>query len=740
MKYFKTFPFGVTYQHWPDPSITMEERDRDIRTISEYGLNHVWLSVHWAKVEKTPGHYDFSEIDYMVGLAKKYGLKVHLVLEGYRGGEEGPPPMWLLKNYKDIYVEYGGESWDIERFARKICLNHPVVRDRVRRFFEAVAEHFREEDAILLYNIHWEPNFVCQCKYTLEEYVKWLKVKYGSIENLRKAWSAPNVEDWNDIIEFKLGMGLGFPYATPVLDWRAFCFHNLANIIGEGVKILKSRDPNHPVLCHPILSMIPLQYSVTAGVDDWLIAERVDILGTSFYPTIPTGRGPLKPDVHGWLWAETLDALRCAAGDKPLYIAELQTHHRSRYHPLDRFSPSQLYMLCWMCIAHGAKGITMWKWRPFLRGLQLSGRGLTLYNGTPTGRAEAVKKVGAILKKYSNIFLDMKPMKADVAILFNPMTYVKLLYLTGNPSLVEYSITSINGFYKALWESHMPVDFIRPEDITSGKLNTYKVLYMPFCISLERNVAEKIMEFVKAGGFLVADSPCAVTDDFEIDCYKVMPGAGLDELFKCREVDLYAGLDASPSRAIYAETYAANSAINVRITTLHPALPYLEVGSTFSGSLYKEQLEVLPGGEVLGIFDDGAPALIASQHGRGATVFIGTCIGRSYFRYGEGNVKRLIAGFAKWAGVDERVKILEAQGGPIDLMLHDHDSGKVLFVINLGERTSSVKLGVKLPEEEYKCLSLIEDEEVAIRYENGLLVIRAQMPPLGVKIYHLAER
>lgn len=738
MKLFKEFPFGVTYQHWPDPSVTRDEWDEDLKRISDCRLNHVWLSIHWAKVERRKGEYDFLDIDERVEIAKKHGLKVHLVLEGYRGGEEGLPPTWLVKNYKDIFVEYEGER-GIERIARKICLNHPVVRENVKKFFEAVAEHFREEEAILLYNIHWEPNFVCWCKYTLEEYVKWLKDKYGSIERLGRAWSAPNIEEWDDIVEFKPGIGLGFPYTTPTLDWRYFCLHNVANIIREGAEALRSKDQNHPVLCHPILSMIPLAYSVMVGVDDWLIAKSVDVLGTSFYPTIPSGRGPLRPEVDAWLWAEILDALRCAAGKKPLFIAELQTHYRSRYHVLDRISPDQLYMLCWMCIAHGVKGITMWKWRPFLRGPQLSGRGLTLHDGTLTERAEAVKRVGAVLKKYSDIFLESKPVKSEATILFNPMAYIKLLYLADNPLTAEYCITSINGFYKALWKSQIPVDFIRPEEILEGKLDRYRILYMPFTICLNSDVAERIVEFVKSGGFLVADSPCAVTDDFEVECYKVMPGAGLDQLFRCRELDLYAGLDTAPSRTIYHETPQTSSGISICITATHRALPYLEVGSTLSGSLYKEQLKVLPEGEVLGVFDDGTPAIILSRHNNGGTVFISTCIGRSYFKYSEENTRKLIAGFAEWAGVIKPVEVLKAQATPMDLMLHNYGDDKVLFAINLGKEPLSVKLGVRLAEGEYGCLSLTDDEEVPVCYENSLLTIRAQIPPLGVKVYYLKK-
>jgi beta-galactosidase len=623
-----------------------------------------------------------------------------------------------------------------------ICQNHPAVKEGVRKFFENTAEYFKDEDAILLYNMYWEPNvwgpaFTCKCEYTMKEYVKWLKAKYGSLEKLQKAWSLP-IEDWDDIVEFKPEMGLGFPYRTAILDWRSFCFYNFANIIKEGTEAIKRKDPNHPVLSHPVLSMVPFSYTVMSGTDDWLLAKSVDILGTSYYPTIPTNRGPLKPETEGWLYAEMLDALRCAAQEKPFYIAELQTHYRSRYHPLDRFSPEDLSLLCWMSVAYGAKGITMWKWRPFLRGLQLSGRGLTSFDGIPNERAEAVSKVGAILKKHSRLFLDMEPAKAEAAILFNPMTYVKLIYITQVPEMIEYAITSINGFYKALWESNAPVDFIRPEDIREGKLNNYKILYMPFAINLDKDLAEKIIDFVHRGGFVVADSPCALTDDFEYAGYKVMPGAGLDELFRCREIDLFSGLDNAPSKTIYLEKEVPDSGITINITASHPALRDIEVGSTLHGSLYKEKLKVLPGGEILGTFEDGSPAIIASSYGKGGAIFAGTCLGRSYFKYNEETCRKIITGVLKWAGVMRPVEIMEAYGGKtINLRLHNYEKDKILFVLNLSKKHASLKLGLRLPGGKYSCSSLMENVEVPVSYENGFLTIKSDVPSLDVKIYYV---
>lgn len=113
-------------------------------------------------------------------------------------------------------------------------------------------------------------------------------------------------------------------------------------------------------------------------------------------------------------------------------------------------------------------------------------------------------------------------------------------------------------------------------------------------------------------------------------------------------------------------------------------------------------------------------------------------MGRSFFKYNEENTRRLISGFASWAGVVRPVEVLEIYGGgPLDLTLHDYDGEKILFAINLGGKRSLSKLGVRFPKNRYSCSSLIDATEIPIRYENDILAIKADIPPLATKIFYL---
>ena len=89
----KFIPFGFQYYRAPTPERT--EWARDLNNIAAYGYNTVKYWIQWRWNEPKKGEYDFSDIDELMDLAEKNGLKVVLntILE--------VTPVWLDKEYPD---------------------------------------------------------------------------------------------------------------------------------------------------------------------------------------------------------------------------------------------------------------------------------------------------------------------------------------------------------------------------------------------------------------------------------------------------------------------------------------------------------------------------------------------------------------------------------------------------------------------------------------------------------------
>ena len=86
-------PFGFQYYRAPTPEKT--EWESDLKNIAAYGYNTVKYWIQWRWNEPVKGEYDFSDIDALMDLAQKYGLKVVLntILE--------VSPVWLDRELPD---------------------------------------------------------------------------------------------------------------------------------------------------------------------------------------------------------------------------------------------------------------------------------------------------------------------------------------------------------------------------------------------------------------------------------------------------------------------------------------------------------------------------------------------------------------------------------------------------------------------------------------------------------------
>ena len=63
-----------------------------------------------------------------------------------------------------------------------------------------------------------------------------------------------------------------------------------------------------------------------------------------------------------------------ASGREGFLISEMQTHIQALFNPDTAVRPFELKQWCMEGVAHGARGLIYWMWRPFRKGLQTLGR------------------------------------------------------------------------------------------------------------------------------------------------------------------------------------------------------------------------------------------------------------------------------------------------------------------------------------------------------------------------------
>lgn len=675
------FPFGALYGM---PPIWGTDFQQDLRVMKEHNFNILRVAMPWASIEISPDKYDFSLFDELFSKANEYGIKIIPHFDTH-------PPKWIAQTLTEgVPVVFGVPT----------CQDQPNLNKGLTKYISAVVNRYKDNPALYAWILRNEPHpHLCFCQYTIKKYREWLKEKYGTIEALNQVWRSNTVSTTSRTIS--MGKYSNFEEIEPPrlepwewgnptawIDWRAFSCDNFTDHLKWISDVVKELDPIHPT-----------QGNVggSRAVSLWDIAKNVDITGISNYNYEPS------------LFSYKTDLIRSSTKNGIYWISEMQGG------PSKRFAPSgkDVAIHAWQAVGRGAKGIFYWSWRPRLWGRENGEFGLCMMDGTPTERVQEAGKVADIINSHSDIFSKSTIVPSEVAIFYSLPNQL-LSYGEKKENLANEE--ALKGCYRALWKQNIQADFVTPEEIKEGILDKYRVLYLPFAYAMSAQTGEKIKEFVNNGGSVFADAQCAVKDEHGLS-YLITPGAGLDELFGCRVKDfLYC-------QRVSIQVVEAVSDIS------------LGSGDILTGNLIEERLENI-NGQVVGIFEDGNPAIISRKFGKGQAMIVGTHMAESYFKYGESSTGNLISGFARSAGVKPPVKI--SGGDKMECMMLENDNHKVVIIINHQEQQVVAKLEIKGDFREVEELTL--GETPAYSAKGAITDIYSDIGPKEVKVYLLTDR
>ena len=351
-------------------------------------------------------------------------------------------------------------------------------------------------------------------------------------------------------------------------------------------------------------------------------------------------------------------------------------------------------------------------WYPMTRGYESAGFGLAGLDGTPSERAKVAGAVGKIVSANMELFLEAKPPKADVAILYNVLANIMWTAMREKSTYIPSR--SLAGAYRPLFEENIPADYVHLDEVEQGALARYRVLYMPFSLMVTRKSAERIAEFVRNGGTVVAEARTGWNDEMGA-CGNAVPGFGLEDVFGCRETGA-CKVDDTVTLVMTPE--GAGCVASVRS------------GDELRGYGIKQALEVTaPSAHVVATFDDGAPAVVANRYGKGLAVLAGTFLSFAYETRRHVATGRFLASFAESAGVARPVIVeTAAPRGTVEARVLQSGLGTarethILFVFNHGGEPVTARFLVALGGLEGRGavagVNLVTSERVNVSVRNG---------------------
>lgn len=525
------FIYGTEFFRPPNPPRAL--RHEMLKAIAEeYKFNIIRIYCSWVYLNPVQGKFDFTEIEEVLNDCDQLGLKVLM------GAVIEEAPYWLEAAHPESrFVDALGAPQRLQTASinmsggwPSLCMDWAPVRDASESFLLELAKTVSKHASVYAYDVwnepHLEPSgghefnsstdqrLYCYCEKTIASFQNWLKQRYGTLEKLSEAW-VRRYPSW-DVIDPPRGPGSYVDW----VDWRRFMIERSTEEMRFRVKTLRSVD-THTILESHVFSQAAILPLALQAINPWRLAELMENWGLSDFP-----RWQGSPTYFG---AAQIELTRAAAAGKPFWITELQGGHGSNGIRRSRqMRPRDIRLWNWMLVAMGGKGIIYWCYLTEATGTESTGFGLVERDGSASERVFEAAQDHKLIQAQWEIIKDYTP-NPEVAILVDVDNALLTFAMSGNE---DASTQSFAGYYKALWNSDVLVDFIEPQGLLNSE--KYKLVIVPWHLIGKKETCDRLRQFVEAGGTLVLETGFASYDEHMVYS-PIVPACGLADIFGYRE-------------------------------------------------------------------------------------------------------------------------------------------------------------------------------------------------------------
>ena len=631
MKTFNGILYGGDYNpnQWP-----REIWDEDMRMFRDARINSATINVFsWAKIQPAEDRYDFSELDDMVDMLSRGNYEIVLATS------TGALPAWMAAKYPEVErTDYEGRH---HKFGHRhnACPNSPVFQKYSAALAGKLAERYGSNPQVKCWHISNEYGGECYCENCAGAFREWLQKKYGTIEELNKAWNMEfwghTIYDWEEIVlPNALGEGIGTEktaFAGISIDYRRFNSDSmLANFMAERDAI-REFDKETPITTNLM--------GTYKGLDYFKWAKEMDIVSWDNYPRYDT------PWSHTAMCHDLMRGLK----DAPFMLME-QTPSQQNWQPYNSLKrPGQMRAQSYQTLAHGADTIQFFQLRRSVGACEKFHGAVIEHVGTENTRVfREVKQLGEELEKLGGI-LPGSVNEAQVGVVFDWDNYWALEYTSG-PSVDLTYVPHIHEYYRYFYDRNIAVNMV-PVDADFSK---YKLIVAPVLYMVKDGMAQALEAFVEKGGTLVLTYMSGIvgqSDNVHLGGY---PGP----------LRRLAGVWVEEIDALAPEQF--NQVV-------------MDSGESCKCGLVCELMH-LEGAESLGTYGDdfykGMPAVTRNSFGKGHVYYVGT-------HMEEAGLDNIL----DKAAAEAEVESVVSGGEGLEIVCRKTKEGKKLyFVMNFGEQ------------------------------------------------------
>ena len=504
MKYY-----GVDYypEQWG-----MELVDEDLDNIVELGANLIRIGdFAWDRFEPEDRKYDFAFFDEVIEKAKKRNLHILMCVPG------ATVPSWLYHKHPEIMNE--DERGYRQPFGarRGHCYNNDIYIKKVTALARAMAEHYKDEKAIVAWQIEneigHEGSDMCYCDSCRKKFIDYLRNRYSDIDELNERWGTSfwthTYYDFEDIPLPRPSFTAQNPSLR--LEWERFRSLSAVNIIREMAEAVRSEDHNHPITHDFEGGTINKHFS------PFEVAKCLDFVSYNNYPVWGGQPAPMSDSDLAF----TVDFARGFKRDK-IWVTEAimgqQGHNDIGYAP----KPNEAKGWALSSLDHGVETIIFFRYRGFIKGAEQFCFGIL--------DADNVKR-----RKYyetQSFFNEAKDREieyphSDVCIVYD-YDAKSSMAIQRQSDVFDYE-KECQKLYRQLYIRKMNCDIISSDQ----DLDQYKLVILPYMIIMSDDFKNKLKDYVGRGGRVLMTARTAWKDtDNNLVFNKRLP-VDLDDLTGC---------------------------------------------------------------------------------------------------------------------------------------------------------------------------------------------------------------
>jgi beta-galactosidase len=352
-------------------------------------------------------------------------------------------------------------------------------------------------------------------------------------------------------------------------------------------------------------------------------------------------------------------------------------------------------------ISRGARAINFYAFYPMNAGYESGGYGMINLDGTLTERSRHAGEIARTVEQNADLLLQSRPEKAEVAIVFSPLTPLLGGYdEEGNRNAIHEAVA---GYHRMLFERNIPVEVLSSRELQQDNLQQYKLLIVPYPLMLTEAEAKTLKDYVANGGHLFTEARPGWVDERGHAQPKI-PGFGWDEMLGVREKQLIPGKEFIVKWG----------------------------NAQFKAMKFHEQFEVENKSAHAEAFAaDGTAIAFENRYHQGSAIIFGSFAGQENYEHPIA-MHPLAEILSRWAGLSRPDLHAAAL---VELRQMRASTGRLVFFFNHGDVPAAVEFRRKLEKPATKILEITTGN--AIPPSGSVLELKAEVPAQSVRVYRM---